>query len=398
MHRLRAVSREGPVKMPPVNAPYHPEGLLSRPLHARIDVDAVAHNLARLRAALPGGAAAPRLWATVKADAYGHGLARILPALQSADGLAVLHLDEARACRRMGWSGPILVYGGLYSPADALLLDTPGLHLVITHAAQLEWLAHTPAAMRPAVWLRFAGDIHHTGFSAGDYRPAHQAAQSLRARGLIGEVGHLNHYARADEHDGAGRADALFRDVIAGLPGPVSTSNSAALLRHTGMAARTQWVRPGLALYGASPFTDRSAAQLDLRPAMSLHSQIVGVQRVPAGAGVGYSGAYQVPAAMDVGIVTCGYADGYPRHAPTGTPVIVDGVRTRLLGRVSMDMMAVDLGPVPMAGIGSPVTLWGTSALPVEEVAASAGTIAAELLTGLSARVPVASAGLARAP
>ncbi|MFD4840262.1 alanine racemase [Achromobacter sp. NPDC058515] len=375
--------------MPPVNAPYRPEGLTARPLHARIDADAVAHNLARLRAALPAGAGAPRLWATVKADAYGHGMARILPALRGADGLAVLHLNDALACRRMGWQGAILVYGGLYSPADALLVDAPGLHLVITHAAQLEWLAQAPLAHRPAIWLRFAGDIHHTGFAADDYRAAFDAARALSRRGLTGEVGHLNHYARADEADGVGNADAVFRQVIAGLPGPVSTSNSAALLAHGARAADTQWVRPGLALYGASPFADRSAAQLDLRPAMSLHSQVVGIQRVKAGAGVGYSGAFVAPDAMRVGIVTCGYADGYPRHAITGTPVIVDGVRTRLLGRVSMDMMAVDLGPVPHACIGTPVTLWGAHGLAVEEVAASAGTIAADLLAGLNARVPV---------
>ena len=375
--------------MPPVNAPYRPEGLIARPLHARIDPGAVAHNLARLRAALPAGSGAPRLWATVKADAYGHGVVRILPALRGADGLAVLHLHEARACRRMGWQGPILVYGGLYSPADALLVDSPDLHLVITHAAQLDWLAQAPPVERPAIWLRFAGDIHHTGFAADGYRAAFDAASALSRRGLAGEVGHLNHYARADESDGVERADALFRHVISEMPGPVSTSNSAALLGHGARAADTQWVRPGLALYGASPFAHRSAAQLDLRPAMSLHSEVVGIQRVQAGAGVGYSGAFVAPKAMDVGIVTCGYADGYPRHARTGTPVIVDGVRTRLLGRVSMDMMAVDLGPVAHACIGTPVTLWGAGGLAVEEVAAAAGTIAADLLAGLSARVPV---------
>lgn len=384
--------------MPPVNAPYRPEGLTARPLHARIHPDAVAHNLARLRAALPAGRGTPRLWATVKADAYGHGLARILPALRHADGLAVLHLDEARACRRLNWHGPILVYGGLYSPADVLLVDTPGLHLVITHAAQLEWLARAPLAHPPSIWLRFAGDIHHTGFAADAYRAAYGIARDLRRRGLAADVGHLNHYARADEPDGVDDADAVFRRLIEGLPGPVSTSNSAALLKHAARAVDTQWVRPGLALYGASPFADTSAAALDLRPAMSLHSQVVGIQRVSAGAGVGYGGAFTAPRAMDVGIVTCGYADGYPRAAPTGTPVIVDGVRTRLLGRVSMDMMAVDLGPVPRAGIGAPVTLWGAGGLAVEEVAASAGTIAADLLTGVSARVPaqLATAAFAR--
>ncbi|MGV8294337.1 alanine racemase, partial [Pseudomonas aeruginosa] len=198
-----------------MNAPYRPEGLLARPLYARVDASAVAHNLARLRATLPGaaasGAAAPRLWATVKADAYGHGLARVLPALRAADGLAVLHLDEARACRRLGWDGPVLVYGGLYSQADTLLLDTPDLHLVITHAAQLDWLAQSPAAARPSIWLRFAGDIHHTGFNADDYRAAFAHARSLAAQGLIGEIGHLNPHARADETDGVDSADARFR-------------------------------------------------------------------------------------------------------------------------------------------------------------------------------------------
>jgi alanine racemase len=361
----------------------------TRGLYARVYPAAIAHNLAQLRATLTGQAA-PRIWATVKADAYGHGIERVLPGLLGADGLAVLHLDEAEICRSAGWRGPVMVYGGLFAAAETRRLDQPGLHLVISHHAQLDWLAQAgPGSYPPTVWLRFAGDMHHIGFNADDYRAAYSIAIALAARNCIKDVGHLNHYAQADKADGIAAAAAAFRAVIKDLPGLVSTCNSATVLRHGANALATDWIRPGLMLYGVSPLSDQSAASLQLRPAMSLHSQIVGVQSVPAGTQVGYSGAFVTPTAMLMGLVACGYADGYPRHATTGTPVLVNGVRTRLLGRVSMDMMAVDLDPVPRAGISTPVTLWGTAELPVEEVASAAGTIAAELLTGLTARVPI---------
>lgn len=312
----------------------------------------------------------------------------MLPGLLGADGLAVLHLDEAEICRAAGWRGPVLVYGRSFAAAEMRCLDQPGLHLVVTHRNQLDWLAQAgPVPYPPTVWLLFAGDIHPTGFNAEDYRAAYGLAVTLVARKCIKSVGHLNHLP-ADEVDGIAAAAAAFRAVTYDLS-PVSTCNSITVLRHRAHALAIDWIRPGLMLYGASPLPNQSAARLQLRPAMSLHSQIVGVQSVPAGTQVGYSGAFVTPTEMRIGLVACGYADGYPRHASTGVPVLVDGVRTRLLGRVSMDMMAVDLGPVPRADIRAPVTLWGTAELPVEEVANAAGTIVAELLTALTVRVPI---------
>ncbi|OZI46648.1 alanine racemase [Bordetella genomosp. 5] len=361
---------------------------------ARVDAGAVAHNLATLRGWLgaPQGRA-PRIWATVKADAYGHGLAHVLPGLAQADGLAALNLAEAQACRAAGWRGPVLVYGGLHEPADAERLTQDDLHLVISHAAQLDWLrdAATAPARPPALWLRYSGDLNLSGFDTAEYRDAYERAQALVRRGRVRAVHHLNHYAAAEDDDGVAQADAAFRAAIAGLPGCVSTSNSAALARHQAHAGTTDWVRPGLALYGASPLAGATGAELGLRPAMSLHSRLIATRRVAAGTHLGYRGAYVSERDMLVGMVSCGYADGYPRLAQTGTPVLVDGVPTRVVGRISMDMMAVDLDPAPHARPGADVLLWGP-ALPVETVAAAAGTIAADLLTGLTGRVPVQAA------
>jgi len=366
---------------------------------ARVDAGAIAHNLGVLRHWIGGAPGrAPRIWATVKADAYGHGLCHVLPGLAQADGLAVLNLSEALACRAAGWRGPLLVYGGLQDAAEVERLTLDDLHLVISHAAQLDWLrardlVHTYA---PSLWLRFAGDLNLSGFDAAEYAPAHARAQALVALGHARAVHHMNHYAAAEDEQGVAQADAVFRRVIADLPGLVSTSNSAALARHRLHAGATDWVRPGLALYGASPLAGFTGAGLGLRPAMSLHSRLVATRQVPAGTSLGYRGAYVSEGEMRVGMVSCGYADGYPRQAQTGTPVLIDGVRTRVVGRVSMDMMAVDLGPVPHAQPGAEVLLWGP-ALPVEEVAAAAGTIAADLLTGLTGRVPVAPAASSQA-
>lgn len=354
--------------------------------YALIDAGAIAHNLAQVRRRLSG--ARPRIWATAKSDAYGHGLTLALPGLREADGIAVQSLAEAHTCRAAGWNGPVLVYAGLLDPQECALLDQPDLHLVITHMAQLDWLASAKPAVPPAVWLRYTGDIHLGGFGNEDYPRAYARCTTLVAEGRIGSIGHLNHYSHAEDENGIAKSEAGFRRAIDGLPGPVSTCNSAALLRHPAHAAETDWVRPGLLLYGASPLAETLGPGLGLRPAMTLVTRLACVQTLAAGANLGYCAAFTAPRDMRVGLVACGYADGYPRHARTGTPVLVNGRRTRLLGRPTMDTLAVDLDGIEDAVRGCAVVLWGDG-LPVEEVAASAGTIAAELLTGLTPRVPL---------
>lgn len=365
--------------------------LIGLRVHARVNVSAVAHNLARLRALLDSSTGpAPRLWATVKANAYGHGLHRILPALARADGLAVTQLADARACRAAGWNAPILIYGGLLDAAEARRLDLPGLHLVLSHAAQIDWLAHAPPSSPPPwVWLRYTGDLGYVGFDDAGYAVAYARCATLAAQGRIAGIGHLNHYGRAEHPDGLAQADARFRALTSDLPGPRSCCNSAALLRHPDAARGTDWVRPGLALYGASPLPGIDGPALGLQPSMSLHSRIVGIRDVAAGERIGYNGAIVAATALRVGLVACGYGDGYPRQAPAGTPVRVDGHAAATLGAVTMDLIPVDLTGLPPVAIGAPVVLWGTPELPVETVARHIGTIAAELLTSLTVQVPV---------
>lgn len=358
-------------------------------VYARVNAAAVAHNLAVLRARL-GASSTARIWATVKADAYGHGLHRVLPSLAGADGLAVSQLADARACRAAGWSGPILVLGGLLDPVEARRLTLTGLHLALSHAGQIDWLRDAPAcAAPPWVWLRYTGDIGYTGFDDAGYVDAYARCAVLARQGRIAGVAHLNHYGRAEHADGIAQADARFQALIRDLPGPRSCCNSAALLRHTEAARATDWVRPGIALYGASPLPDIDGPDLGLRPVMSLHTRVIAVRDVAAGERLGYNGTIVASAPMRVGMVACGYGDGYPRRAPAGTPVLVDGHAAATLGAVTMDMIPVDLTGLPPVAIGAPVVLWGTPELPVEKVARHMGTIAAELLTSLTPRVAV---------
>jgi alanine racemase len=358
-------------------------------VHARVDAAAVAHNLGVLRARL-GPGPTPRVWATVKADAYGHGLHRVLPSLAAADGLAVSQLADARACRAAGWNGPLLVLGGLLDAVEAQRLTLPDLHLALSHPGQIDWLRDaSPCAAPPWIWLRYTGDIGYTGFDDAAYAEAYERCTMLARQGRIAGIAHLNHYGRAEHSDGIAQADARFQALIRTLPGPRSCCNSAALLRHPDAARSTDWVRPGIALYGASPLPDIDGPALGLRPAMSLHSRIVGIRDVAMGERIGYNGTIVASAPMRVGMVACGYGDGYPRRTPAGTPVLVNGHAAATLGAVTMDLIPVDLTGLPPVSIGAPVVLWGTPELPVEQVARHMGTIAAELLTSLTPRVPV---------
>ncbi|GAA4335842.1 alanine racemase [Pigmentiphaga soli] len=347
----------------------------------------MTHNLDAVRRRLRAGGSAARVWAVVKANAYGHGIERAAAGFAGADGLAMLDLAEAARCRDAGWAGPIMLLEGLFEPADLAVARQLGLTVTVHCDDQLRMLETAPAGPPLDVFLKLNSGMNRLGFPAARYAGAYARAQALRQAGAIGTLGHMTHFATADMPAGLGDQWRVFERATAGLPGPRSVCNSAASLRFPEVAG--DWARPGIALYGASPFDGESAAALGLRPAMALRSRLIDVQSLGEGDAVGYGARFRAPSPMRIGVVACGYADGYPRHAPSGTPVVVDGVRTRVLGCVSMDMLAVDLTPVPQAGIGAPVTLWGADGLSVDEVAQAAGTIGYELLCALAPRVPV---------
>jgi alanine racemase len=355
---------------------------MPRPIVALVRPAALRHNLQRVRQLVPGS----RVWAVVKAQAYGHGLAHAVDGFADADGLAILEYDGAARLRELGWRRPILMLEGAFEPAD---LDTAArldLAIALHGEHQLDWLAAHGG--RPL-------DVHvkvNTGMNRLGLPPARIAAVCSRLAALpaVRTITLMTHFANADRLHGTDSARATFEACTAGIGGERSVANSAAVIASP--PGRSDWVRPGIMLYGASPFTDRSAASLGLSAAMTLRSAIIGVQQLSPGDAVGYGATFVADRPMRIGIVACGYADGYPRHAPTGTPVAVDGRRTRSIGRVSMDMMAVDLEPVPAAGIGTPVELWGET-IPVDDVAHAAGTIGYELLCAVAPRVPVLTVG-----
>jgi alanine racemase len=305
----------------------------------------------------------------------------------------MLDFAEAVQCRESGWTRPILLLEGFFEPADLDIVDGYRLTAVVHSKEQLDMLEHVRPEHPLDIFVKLNSGMNRLGFAPDAYRAAYARARDLQARGIVGTVGRMTHFANADAPDGiAGQLD-VFQRTAGGMAGPASLANSAATLRYPGIAvARARgdsWVRPGICLYGASPFSDADAASFGLRPAMSLRSRIIATQQLRPGDSVGYGSLYTADAPVRVGVVACGYADGYPRHAGTGTPIVVAGTRTRVLGRVSMDMLAVDLTPVPDAGVGAPVSLWGVDGPSVDEVAQAAGTIGYELLCALATRVPV---------
>ncbi len=361
---------------------------MPRPIEALIHPDAIAHNLARARQAVPDS----RIFAVVKADAYGHGIERAYPGLRAADGFALLDLAEAERLRALGWGGPILLLEGAFEPRDLEACSRLQLWHVVHDAAQIDWLAAHKTQPPQRVFLKLNSGMNRLGFAPAAFRAAWAR---LAALPQVGELTLMTHFASADGEPGIAAQMQVFEAVTRGLPGERSLANSAAVLRHAdtpGVAA--DWVRTGILCWGSAPdFPAHDIAHWGLRPAMTLRARLIGEQSLQPGAAVGYGGSFVAERAMRIGIVACGYADGYPRHAPTGTPVLVDGVRTRSVGRVSMDMLAVDLTPVPAAGVGSEVTLWGQgprgSLLAIDEVAHAAGTIGYALMCALARRVPV---------
>ena len=346
-----------------------------------IDLAALRHNLAVARAK----AGSAEVAAVVKADAYGHGAARVLPALRAADKLAVACIEEALALREAGATQPILLLEGVFEPDELPLCAAHGLEIVVHEPGQVRMLETCRLDRRLPVWLKIDTGMHRLGVRHVDVGPT---AARLAACAAVERLGFMSHLADADSPASPMTARQIDRFAAAtvGLGGPRSLANSAGLLAWP--KARGDLVRPGIMLWGCSPLADITGPAIGLRPVMTLRTKLIAVQPVAAGEPVGYGGTWQAPAATRVGIAAIGYGDGYPRHVPSGTPVLVAGRHCLLVGRVSMDMLAVDLGPEPAVGVGAEVTLWGEG-LPVETVAAAADTVGYELLCGVTARVHV---------
>jgi len=359
---------------------------MPRPILATIDTTALRHNLARMRACAQDA----RVWAIVKANAYGHGIERAYEGLRAADGFALLDLDEAERVRRLGWRGPILLLEGIFEVRDLELCSRLDLWHTVHCDEQIDMLAVHKTSAPHRVFLKMNSGMNRLGFTPDRYRAAWTR---LNAMPQVDEISLMTHFSDADGERGIGSQMAVFASVTRDLPGERSLSNSAATLRH--QVPLSDWIRPGIAVYGSAPdFPLHSAADWALWSTMTLATRIIATQHLVPGDSVGYGSAFVADSAMRVGIAACGYADGYPRLCPSGTPVLVNGVRTRTLGRVSMDMLAVDLTALPEAGFGSEVTLWGRAAsgavLGIDEVARSAGTLGYELMCALAQRVPVA--------
>jgi alanine racemase len=364
---------------------------MPRPIEALIHTDALAHNLARARSCAP----ASKVWAVVKANAYGHGIERAFAGLRGADGFALLDLAEAERIRQLGWRGPVLLLEGAFELRDLEACSRLDLWHVVHCTEQIDWLAAHKTHAPHRVFLKMNSGMNRLGFTPAAYRGAWTR---LNALPQVGEITLMTHFSDADGARGIAHQLTAFDAATRDLPGERSLANSAAILRHPSLAAATDWVRAGILSYGSAPdFPEHDLAHWDLRPTMTLRTRLIATQTLAAGDSVGYGSSFVADAALRIGIAAVGYADGYPRHCATGTPVLVDGVRTRTVGRVSMDMIAVDLSPLPAVGIGSEVTLWGDgpkgSRLAIDEVARAAGTIGYELMCALAARVPVRVAG-----
>ena len=359
---------------------------MPRPIHATIHTAALHANLHALR--LRAGDA--RVWAVVKANAYGHGIERVFDGLHAADGFALLDLAEAQRVRALGWRGPVLLLEGVFEARDLELCSRLGLWHTVHCEAQIDMLAAHKTHEPHRVFLKMNSGMNRLGLRPAQFRAAWARLDALPQ---VDEISLMTHFSDADGARGIAEQFAVFNAACGDLPGERCLCNSAALLRFGSDAqVASDWVRAGIALYGSAPDFPANG-DWGLEPAMSLRTEIIGTQELQVGDSVGYGSTFVADKPMRIGVVACGYADGYPRHAPTGTPVLVGGARTRVVGRVSMDMLTVDLSNMPQAGIGTEVTLWGRSAggqlLGIDEVAASAGTVGYELMCALAARVPV---------
>lgn len=357
--------------------------------YAVLDLDALAHNLEKARRCAPNA----KVMAVIKANGYGHGLVRIAQALQAADGFAVARVDEGVRLRKTGVNNRIVVLQGFTCAEELDVLLHYQLESVVHSHAQLALFAGRTEREQLTVWLKLDSGMNRLGFKAKEFAEVYR--QLVACPIVRKPVNLMTHLANADDrHDDTTlRQLRLFNDTVANLPGERSIANSAGILGWP--QALADWVRPGVMLYGISPFPDSTGPELGLKPVMSLHSRLIAVKQLEQGERVGYGVGWLCEKATTLGVVAIGYGDGYPRYARVGTPVLVNGRRVPLIGRVSMDMIAVDLAAAPGAKPGDPVTLWGDG-LAVEEIAACADTIPYTLVCGITPRVQIVEAETAK--
>ena len=372
---------------------------MTRPIQAFVDQNALRSNLSEVKSRM----LASKIWSVVKANGYGHGLQRIFEGLRGTDGFAVLELNEALTLRELGWRGPILLLEGVFDARELEDCSRHQLWHTVHNETQIDWLSRHKTQQGHRIFLKMNSGMNRLGFKPHTFK---SAWARLNALPQVEEISLMTHFSDADVPNGTLSAIQTFNEFSQDLSGEVSLSNSAATL----MPAQTQiinaptedWARVGISLYGGSVNPSLfDAKHWGLQPVMTLQSQIIATQALKAGEHVGYGSIFQAPRDMLIGVVACGYADGYPRNVASGSPVLVQGTRTQTVGRVSMDMMCVDLEQLKdqgiEAGVGSEVTLWGRakngSVLCIDEIAMSAQTISYELMCGLATRVPVITLG-----
>lgn len=404
---------------------------MPRPIQAIISTSAMSHNVTQVRARLAAAQQAlnpstptstpsstpikpPQICAVIKANAYGHGTLAGVRGFAQADALGMIDVEDLVVCREAGWSKPLLLLEGFFEPSDVPVLQAHRVTTAVHSDEQIAMLASAPAlasasagasvsasagasvsasASAPIdVFLKINTGMNRLGFTPDQALGALTKLQALQAEGKVGRIGHMMHFANADvDAQDVHAAYTLIQQVRGAYKGPLSICNSAASLRYPQFAwtAEENWVRPGICLYGSLPFTHQLAdyESVDFKPSMTLRAEIIAVQTVAAGASVGYGSMFTAERETRIGVVACGYADGYPRSAPNGTPVTIDGHDSQLLGRVSMDMLTVDLSHLPQAGVGSQVILWGEGGPSIDTVAEHSGRIGYELMCGLTKRV-----------
>lgn len=349
-------------------------------IRAVVDAAALRHNLRQVRKAAPDS----RVMAVIKANAYGHGLVPAAKAFAEADGFAVARLEEGLALRAAGLANRILLLEGVFSKGQLALAARERFELMVHSFEQLDLLDGLESAHPVTAWVKVDSGMNRLGFRLEEFAAAYDRLR--RNARVQAEPALATHLASADDRrDPKTRVQLeAFANATAGLPGARSIANSAGVLAWP--TARADWVRPGLMLYGVSPFASGTGTELGLRPAMTLRTEVIAVKNVRAGESVGYGGTWTAPRDTRMAVIAAGYGDGYPRGLPAGAPLLVGGRRASLVGRVSMDMITADVTDLPAVAVGDPVVLWGGE-VPVEEVAAHANTIAWDLLCGVSQRV-----------
>lgn len=352
---------------------------MTRPTRLTIDLSALRHNLVRVRHFAPRSAVV----AMVKANAYGHGMVRVAQAMPDVDAFGVASLEEGVILREAGITQPIILMEGLFQASEIADAAHYQFTLVVHHEPQVAILENAKVSHPFPIWLKINTGMHRLGIAPSQFSAIYERLSKISA--VQQPIGLMTHFAEADVVDSAGTQQQIdvFTQLTKGLPGPRSLANSAGIIAWP--QTHTDLVRPGLMLYGASPFADKTGLDHQLKPVMTLSSQLIAITSVQQGGKVGYGGTWAAPEDLTVGVVGVGYGDGYPQFAKNGTPILVNGVECELAGRVSMDMLTVDLRRCPDAKIGDRVTLWGDS-LPVERVAKCSHTSAYELLTRMTAR------------